>query len=76
MVRLQIAPDIEFKLELEIDSLDSTSRDFDVQQIKTQVYAEFEARLKKVFPEGFDINTFEFGLDKGDHQELKHIHSV
>ena len=75
MVRLQIAPDVEFKLDLVVDDIDSSSRDFDVQQLKVQVRGEFERRLKKVFPEGFVINTFEFGLDTGDHEELKQISS-
>lgn len=70
MIRLQIAPDVEFKMELEIDGVDASSRDFDIQQIKTAVYKEFEERLRKVFPEGFRIDTFEFGLDKGWHESL------
>ena len=71
MIRLQIAPDVEFKLELDIEGVDANSRDFDIQQIKTAVYQEFEDRLRKVFPEGFRIDTFEFGLDTGWHENLK-----
>jgi|GEM_PF-821410 len=72
MVRVQIAPDIEFKMELDLD-IDPKSRDYDVQQLKTAVYTEFERRLKDAFPEGFKINTIEFGMDTGWHDELKHV---
>ena len=61
-IRLQIAPDIEFKMDLEVDGISGDSRDYDVQQHKAEVYKEFENRLKKVFPEGMHIDTFEFGL--------------
>jgi hypothetical protein len=71
MIRVQIAPEIEFKMELELGDVDTSSRDYDVQQSKTQVYAEFERRLRQAFPEGFRISTFEFGLDTGWHSELK-----
>jgi hypothetical protein len=37
-------------------------RDYDVQQHKAEVYAEFERRLKTAFPEGFKVDRFEFGL--------------
>lgn len=58
---------------MDIDGVDENSRDYDIQQIKTKVYTEFEQRLKKVFPEGFRIDTFEFGVDKGWYQELKEV---
>lgn len=61
-IRLQIAPDVEFKMDLEVDGIDSASRDYDVQQHKADVYQEFERRLKDVFPEGIKIDRFEFGL--------------
>ena len=61
-IRLQIAPDVEFKMDLEVDGIDSASRDYDVQQHKADVYQEFERRLKDVFPEGVKIDRFEFGL--------------
>ena len=70
-VRVQIAPEIEFKMELEVPDVDPTSRDYDVQQHKTEVYAEFERRLKDAFPEGFRMHSFEFGLDRGWHEELQ-----
>ena len=61
-IRLQIAPDVEFKMDLEVEGIDSGSRDYNVQQHKADVYQEFEQRLKKVFPEGVKIDRFEFGL--------------
>ena len=70
MIRVQIAPDIEFKMELEVPNVDTSSRDYDVQQHKTEIFAEFERRLKQAFPEGFQINTFEFGVDTGWHEDL------
>lgn len=63
-IRFQIAPDIEFKLELEVGGISPDSRDYDVQQHKAEVYSEFERRLKTAFPEGFRIDTFEFGLSQ------------
>ncbi len=67
MTHIQIAPDVEFKLEIELPEITGNSRDYDLQQHKAEVYAAFEARLKKVFPEGFDIKTFEFGQDMSEH---------
>jgi len=61
-VRLQIAPDVEFKMDLEIEGIDSGSRDYNLQQHKAEVYQEFEKRLKSEFPEGIKIDRFEFGL--------------
>ena len=61
-IRLQIAPDVEFKMDLELKGISVDSRDYDVQQHKTEVFEEFERRLKSVFPEGVHIDTFEFGL--------------
>jgi hypothetical protein len=71
MIRVQIAPEIEFKMEVDLSEIDTTSRDYDVQQHKTEVYNAFIERLEKVFPEGFRMHTFEFGLDRGWHEELK-----
>jgi hypothetical protein len=70
-IRVQIAPEIEFKMEIEASGVDPTARDYDVQQQKSEIYKEFERRLKEAFPEGFVIHTFEFGLDRGWHEELK-----
>ncbi len=71
MIRVQLAPEIEFKMEVDLGDIDVTSRDYDVQQHKTEVYNEFYKRLEKAFPEGFKMHTFEFGLDTGWHEELK-----
>jgi hypothetical protein len=49
-IRFQIAPDIEFKMELEVEGIKPESRDYDVQQNKPEVYQEFERRLKNAFP--------------------------
>ena len=62
-IRFQIAPDIEFKMDLEVEDINSGSRDYDVQQHKAEVYQEFERRLKNAFPEGIKIDRFEFGLN-------------
>ena len=72
-IRLQIAPEIEFKMEIEVPGIDPDTRDYDVQQQKVEVYQAFLTRLQKAFPEGFVIHTFEFGLDRGWHHELKDI---
>jgi len=61
-IRFQIAPDVEFKMDMELEGISSGSRDYDVQQHKTEVYQEFERRLKKAFPEGIRIDRFDFGL--------------
>ena len=61
-VRFQIAPDVEFKMDMELEGIGSGSRDYDIQQHKTEVYQEFERRLKNSFPEGVKIDRFEFGL--------------
>jgi len=61
-IRFQIAPDIEFKMDLEVEGIKSGSRDYDVQQHKAEVYQEFERRLNNAFPEGIKIDRFEFGL--------------
>ena len=63
-IRLQIAPDVEFKMDLDVEGVDSGSRDYDIQQHKAEVYQEFERRLKSVFPEGVKIDRFEFGLSQ------------
>ena len=62
-VNIQIAPDIEFKMAIDIPGIEEDSRDYDLQQHKAEVYAEFERRLKSVFPEGVNIDTFEFGME-------------
>jgi hypothetical protein len=61
-IRFQIAPDVEFKMDLEVEGINPASRDYDVQQHKAEVYQEFERRLRDAFPEGIRIDRFEFGL--------------
>ena len=63
-IRFQIAPDIEFKMDVEVEGIDKGSRDYDVQQHKAEVYQEFERRLHEAFPEGIKIDRFEFGLSQ------------
>jgi len=70
-VRVQMAPELELKMELEVEGVDTNSRDWDVQQHKVEIYAEFERRLDAAFPEGLRIHSFEFGLDRGWHEELQ-----
>lgn len=67
MTHVQIAPDVEFKLDIDLPDITDSTRDYDLQQHKAEVYALFEERLKQAFPEGFKINTFEFGLDISKH---------
>ena len=67
MIHIQIAQDVEFKLDIDLPDISDDSRDYDLQQHKTEVYSMFEARLKKAFPEGFKISTFEFGQDISPH---------
>ena len=61
-IRFQIAPDVEFKMDMELEGVSAGNRDYDVQQHKAEVYKEFERRLKNAFPEGIKIDRFEFGL--------------
>jgi hypothetical protein len=63
--RFQIAPNVEFRMDLEVEGITPGSRDYDIQQHKAEVYQEFERRLKAAFPEGIKIDTFEFGLSQG-----------
>jgi len=64
MVRVKIAPDIEFKMEVELEGIDHTSRDHEIQLHKAEVYGEFMERLKRAFPESdIKVDSFLFGLD-------------
>lgn len=63
-LRFQIAPDVEFKMDLEVEGVTPESRDYDVQQHKPEVYEEFERRLRAAFPEGIKIDRFEFGMSQ------------
>lgn len=69
-IRVQMAPEIEFKMEVDVEGVDTESRDYDVQQHKELVHQEFMRRLNNAFPEGLKVHTFEFGLDTGWHEEL------
>jgi hypothetical protein len=64
LIRFQIAPNIEFKMDLEVEGITTESRDYDVQQHKAEVYQEFERRLKSAFPEGIKIDSIDFGLSQ------------
>lgn len=70
-IRIQMVPEIEYKMEIEVPGVDIDTRDYDVQQHKVQIYQEFERRIKEAFPEGYVVHTFEFGIDRGWHEELK-----
>lgn len=63
MSHIKIAPSVEFKMDINLEGVTEHSRDYDVQQHKAEIYAEFENRLTKVFQEGFKIDSFDFGLD-------------
>ncbi len=71
MARIQLAPEIEFKMDIEIKALDEGTRDYDVQQHKKEILAVFNDRLRRAFPEGYRISSVQFGLDTGWHEELK-----
>ncbi|HEC17854.1 MAG TPA: hypothetical protein ENI97_00760 [Gammaproteobacteria bacterium] len=71
MIRIQLAPDVEFKMEIDIPEIDESTRDYDVQQYKKQILEEFNQRLSKAFPEGYKLHSVEFGRDTGWHEELK-----
>jgi hypothetical protein len=65
MVRVKIAPDVEFMMEVELKGIDHTSRDHEVQLHKAEVYAEFMERMKKAFPESdIRVDSFLFGLER------------
>lgn len=64
MTHIKLAPDVEFKMDINLDNITDNSRDYDVQQHKAEIIQEFEKRLNQVFPEGFKIDRMDFGLDK------------
>ena len=64
MTHIKLAPDVEFKMDINLDNITENSRDYDVQQHKVEIIHEFEKRLSQVFPEGFKIDGMDFGLDK------------
>ena len=67
MAHIKLAPNVEFKMEIDIDGVTDITRDYDVQQHKAEIYSEFEKRIASVFPEGFKIDSFEFGVDSSKH---------
>ena len=64
MTHIKLAPNVEFKMDINLDNITDSSRDYDVQQHKAEIYQEFEKRLFQAFPEGFKIDSMDFGLDK------------
>ena len=65
MVRVKMSPDIEFKMEIELEGINYDSRDHDVQLHKEEVYTAFVEKVRTAFPDGdFTIDTFTFGLDR------------
>ncbi len=64
MTHIKIAPNVEFRMDIELEGITEHSRDYNVQQHKAEIYAEFERRLIKAFPEGIKIDSFDFGLNK------------
>jgi len=70
MVRVKIAPDIEFSLELDLKGISMDSRDHDVQQHKKEVYDALIARLNRAFAEDeYKVDTFEFALERKEALE-------
>ena len=67
MAHIKLAPNVEFQMEIDLEGVTDVSRDYNVQQHKAEIYAEFEKRLASVFPEGFKIGSFEFALDSSKH---------
>ncbi len=67
MAHIKLAPNVEFQMEIELEGVSDITRDYDVQQHKAEIYAEFEKRLAAAFPEGFKIDSFDFGLDSNKH---------
>ena len=45
MTHIQIAPNVEFKMDIDIPGITDNPRDYDLQQHKAEIYAEFEDRL-------------------------------
>ena len=70
MARIQLAPEIEFKMDIDLKGVKG-ARDYDVQQHKKEILAVFNDRLKRAFPEGYRVSSVQFGLDTGWHEELK-----
>ena len=63
MTHIKLAPNVEFRMDINLENITENSRDYDVQQHKAEVVEEFEKRLSQVFPEGFKVDAMDFGLD-------------
>ena len=70
MVMLQLAPEIEIKMEIDLHDCGTECTRDDLQAQKEAIFAEFKRRMELAFPEGFKLHTLEFGLDRGWHDEL------
>lgn len=71
MVMLQLAPEIEIKMEIELRECGAECSRDELQAQKEAIFAEFKRRMELAFPEGFKLHTLEFGLDTGWHDELR-----
>ena len=70
MVMLQLAPEIEIKMEIELPDCGSDCSRDELHKRKEAIFAEFYRRMELAFPEGFKLHTLEFGIDRGWHDEL------
>jgi hypothetical protein len=62
-MRLRIAPEMDFYLDMELQGSTERTKDYDIQHYKKIVYEEFVKRLTIAFPEGdFRIYNFEFNM--------------
>ena len=74
MVHVKIAPDVEFRIAVDLPGIDTESRDHDVQLHKEKVYKAFLERLHRAFPaEDVRVDTFIFGLDK-EREPVKQVY--
>lgn len=60
-IRFQIAPDVEFNMDVELEGVSAGSRDYDVQQHKAEVYEEFERRLKEASLKDSELTGLNLG---------------
>ena len=70
MVMLQLAPEIEIKMEIDLPECEKECTRDELHKQKEAIFAEFKRRMELAFPEGFRLHTLEFGPDKGWHDEL------
>lgn len=71
MTMLQLAPEIEIKMELDLGDTGAVPSRDELQARKEAIFAEFNRRMRQAFPEGYRLHTLEFGTDKGWHDELR-----